>query len=46
MRYEKPELVTLPSAAEAVQMVDKSSQPAIDSAVQRKFTPNAYEADE
>jgi len=46
MRYEKPELVSLPGAVEAVQMQDKSSQPHIDSTVQRKFTPNAYEADE
>ena len=46
MRYEKPELITLPCAVEAVKMQDKSSVPHIDSGVQRKFTPNAYEADE
>jgi hypothetical protein len=46
MRYEKPELVTLPNAVEAVCMQDKSSEPAIDSGVSRRFTPNAYEADE
>ena len=46
MRYEKPELVGLPSALDAVRMQHKSSDPAIDTGYARKFTPSAYEADE
>jgi hypothetical protein len=46
MRYSKPELVPLPSAVDAVQMQDKYSDPHTDSGNVKRFTTNAYEADE
>jgi len=46
MRYEKPQVVSLPNAIDAVQMQHKTSDPAIDAGFSRKFTPSAYEADE
>lgn len=46
MQYQKPELVALPSALEAVRMQDKYDSSPLDSTNIRRFTVNAYEADE
>ncbi len=44
MKYEKPEVVTLASAVDAIQGVNKQSNVIVDSPT--KLTTNAYEADE
>jgi hypothetical protein len=46
MLYTKPELFALPKAVEAIQMLDKYNANPADSGNVRRFTLNAYEADE
>lgn len=45
MKYEKPEIVRLPDALAAVQMIDKVLPP-FDGDAESRTTVNAYEADE
>jgi hypothetical protein len=45
MKYEKPQLVVLPSASAAIQSSAKGSAPVQDS-LTTYLTMNAYEADE